>query len=94
MVKIEKTGKYNQLFNELCFVNPELKTEVDQKVRWFQNNPQDTRLRNHQLAGRLSGKWAFSVTGDIRIVYEWTGKNTARFLAIGVHQKVYKRKPG
>ncbi|MDO8570225.1 MAG: hypothetical protein Q7R97_01410 [Candidatus Daviesbacteria bacterium] len=72
--------------------NPELKKEVDKRIIWFQNNPQDTRLRNHLLIGRMSGKWSFSITGDIRIVYEWIGKTTVRFLAIGGHQKVYKRK--
>jgi len=39
----------------------------------------------------MKGKWAFSVTDDIRIVYEWLGKTTVRFLAIGRHSKVYKK---
>ncbi|MBI2086543.1 hypothetical protein HYT74_04330 [Candidatus Daviesbacteria bacterium] len=55
-------------------------------------NPQDTRLKNHSLTGRMIGKWAFSITGDIRIVYEWLGKTAVRFLAIGGHKKVYRRK--
>lgn len=92
MVKIEKTGKFNQLLDELYLKNPELKAETDQRTRWFQQNPQDTRLRNHLLTGRMVEKWAFSITDDIRIVYEWLGKTTVRFLAIGGHQKVYRRK--
>ncbi len=57
-----------------------------------QKNPNDTRLDNHQLTKRMEGKWAFSITDDIRIVYEWLGKNTARFLAIGGHSKIYSQK--
>ncbi len=37
----------------------------------------------------MKGKFAFSITGDMRIIYEWLGKNTVRFLAIGGHKKVY-----
>lgn len=92
MIKTERTGKFNQLLDELHLVNPELKAEINQRIRWFQQNPQDTRLRNHSLIGRMAKKWAFSITDDIRIVYEWVGKTTVRFLAIGGHQKVYKRK--
>ncbi len=39
----------------------------------------------------MKGKWAFSITDDIRIVYEWKTKNVVRFLAIGGHEKVYGR---
>jgi mRNA-degrading endonuclease YafQ of YafQ-DinJ toxin-antitoxin module len=55
-------------------------------------NPDDTRLDRHPLTKKMGGKWAFSITDDIRIVYEWLGKNTVRFLAIGKHRKVYFRK--
>lgn len=92
MLKVEKTGKFNQLLDELRLKNPELEAEIDQRIHWFQKNSQDTRLRNHQLTGRMEGKWAYSITDDIRIVYEWLGKTTVRFLAIGGHQKVYRKK--
>jgi len=91
MIKIERTGKFNQLLDELR-LDPELKEEIDQRIRWFQKNPHDTRLGNHKLTQRMLGKWAFSITDDIRIVYEWLGETTVRFLAIGGHKKVYRRK--
>lgn len=95
MLRVEKTGKFKQLLDELHLTNPELKTEIDQRIRWFQKNPQDTRLRNHYLTGRMAEMHAFSITGDIRIVYEWIGKTTVRFLAIGGHKRVYgKRQKG
>jgi len=37
----------------------------------------------------MRGKFSFSITGDVRIVYEWLGRNEVRFLAIGGHRKVY-----
>jgi len=58
----------------------------------LQHNPEDTRLRNHSLHKTMENKWAFSIRGDIRIVYVWIGKRTVRFLAIGGHEGVYTRK--
>lgn len=92
MIRVEKTGKFNQLLDEICFENPQLKLEVNQRIQWLKNNPDDTRLDNHALTKRMEGKWAFSITDDIRIVYEWLSKTTVRFLAIGGHGKAYKRK--
>ena len=68
---------------------PDLAETVDICVERFKRNPQDTRLDNHELTKKLLGRWAFSITDDIRIVYEWLRKNEVRFLAIGGHLQVY-----
>jgi mRNA-degrading endonuclease YafQ of YafQ-DinJ toxin-antitoxin module len=72
--------------------NSELEEEIIKRINWFRRRPDDERLENHALRKRMKGKWAFSITDDIRIVYEWKTKNVARFLAIGGHEKVYGRK--
>ena len=61
------------------------------QIKRFRRNPKDTRLKVHALKKRMRGKWAFSVTHDMRIVFEWLGKSTVRFLAIGKHGDVYRR---
>ncbi len=63
-----------------------------QREKLFMNKPNDSRLDNHALRKRMKGKFAFSITGDMRIIYEWLGKNTVRLLAIGGHKKVYSRR--
>lgn len=90
MIKIIKSGDYLSMFDEIN--NQELYILILQKIKIFVNKPDDTRLRNHKLRKRMKGKFAFSITGDVRIVYEWLGKNIVRFLAIGGHNKVYNRK--
>lgn len=92
MIKVKQVGKFRKLLDELYVEEPELKIEVNTRINWFQNNPEDSRLDNHALIKRMESKWAFSITDDIRIVYEWLGKTTVRFLAIGGHKKAYKRK--
>ena len=91
MIKIRYTGQYQKLHAKYIELIPDLRKEVDKRVIWFQKNPDDTRLDNHPLTKRLKGKWAFSITDDIRIVYEWKSKNLVRFLAIGPHTRVYKK---
>ncbi len=89
MLKIQRTGRFNQQLDELCFEDLELAMLVSNLIALFQKNPEDTRLDNHPLRKPMEGRWAFSVTDDIRIVYKWTNKTTARFLDIGPHTKVY-----
>jgi len=92
MVKIIFGNQHSNMLHKILHKQPGLKTMIDASVNRFKKNPNDSRLENHKLKKRLSGKLAFSVNGDIRIVYEWIGKNTARFLAIGGHAKVYSKR--
>lgn len=91
MAKINRTGTFDQMYLDLCKEFPDLEFTLTQKMTWFKKNPKDTRLDNHFLTKPMEGKWAFSLTDDLRIVYEWTNKTTAHFLAIGPHVKVYPK---
>lgn len=77
------------MFAELLVEDSGINTLVFKRIGIFERNPADTRLRNHKLHGKMTGRFAFSITDDIRIIYKPTGKNTVRFLAIGPHEKVY-----
>lgn len=93
MLKIKRRGDFSEMLNELISQDEILEQIINERIKWFQGNPQDTRLDNHPLIKPMVGQWAFSITDDIRIVYEWMSKTTVRFLAIGGHKIVYKRKP-
>lgn len=80
------------MFQDLTASNLQLLEEINWRIKLFAINSNDTRLGNHALIKKMKGKFAFSITGDIRIVYKWLGKNTVRFLAVGGHKKVYTRK--
>lgn len=55
----------------------------------FLRNPQDLTLKDHALKGLLNGKRAFSVTGDVRVIYRFIDKDTLILLRIGTHNQVY-----
>ncbi len=92
MPKGKTTGSFNKQYIKLILSQPELRETIDSKIKLFVNKPEDTRLRNHSLKRRLRGKWAFSITNDIRIIYEKRGNNQVRFLQIGTHKEVYTKK--
>lgn len=92
MIKISFFSSYEQDLLELFEKEPQLQNQIDISVDRFKENPHDTRLRTHALRKRLQGQYAFSVTNDIRIVFEWVGKTKVRFLAIGSHKNVYGKK--
>lgn len=92
MIKIHFSGKYHQSFKKILKEYLGIKSEINVSIKLFQNDPKDTRLQNHALRKVMKGKYAFSVTDDIRIVYTWVGKSTVRFLDIGTHKQVYRVK--
>lgn len=64
------------------------KTKV--RVGYFVNNPFHPLLQDHPLKGSREGLRAFSVTGDIRIIYRRVNNDTVEFLDIGTHNQVYR----
>ncbi|MBI3103398.1 hypothetical protein HYZ05_00490 [Candidatus Daviesbacteria bacterium] len=92
MVKVKQTGNYDKALENTVFENPDLDKEIEKRIIWFKKNPEDTRLDSHPLTKPMTGKWAFSITNGIRIIYKWTSKTTVRFLDIGHHTKVYAKK--
>jgi mRNA-degrading endonuclease YafQ of YafQ-DinJ toxin-antitoxin module len=88
-IEILYDGAYYSMLEEVLTGTPAIEEEIIVRTAWFSSNPDDTRIDNHPLHKSLEGQWAFSITDDVRIVYEWVGKTTVRFLAIGGHGIVY-----
>lgn len=90
-MKVRLSGEYQSCYVRLTQRDGEMVSLVETAINRFRNNPKDTRLEVHALGKRMKGKHAFSVTDDVRIVFEYLGKKTVRFLAIGTHEEVYGR---
>ena len=63
-------------------------------LRRFAVDPRDPLLRTHKLARDLAGYWAFSVDGDLRVLFRWDGDvaalvTVATLVTIGTHDEVY-----
>lgn len=60
-----------------------------ERVKVFARDHGNTTLRDHPLSGTKRHLRAFSVTGDIRIVYRLLQKGDVEFMDIGTHNQVY-----
>lgn len=87
-MKIESTHGFTKTFKKRFSHRPNVQKRFDERVRKFGENPQNPVLEDHALSGRLKGYRAFSITGDIRVIYYIHG-DTAYFVDIGTHNQVY-----
>ncbi|OGG19257.1 hypothetical protein A2721_00285 [Candidatus Gottesmanbacteria bacterium RIFCSPHIGHO2_01_FULL_47_48] len=65
-----------------------LDKKFKERLILFRKDPLDSILHNHKLAGDKSGFWAFSITGDVRVVYLKEGDDVLLY-DIGSHNQVY-----
>lgn len=68
--------------------NAKLNRKFEERVTLFINNPRSRLLNGHALQGSKLGLRAFSVTGDVRVVYKQY-EDTCVFLDVGSHNQVY-----
>lgn len=87
-MKVEFTHAFIKIFKKRFSGKKNIHNRFDERVRKFAENPQDVILSDHALTGKLSGNRAFSVSGDIRVVY-YVHENTAYLIDIGTHNQVY-----
>ncbi|MEO5358504.1 MAG: type II toxin-antitoxin system mRNA interferase toxin, RelE/StbE family [Nitrospirae bacterium YQR-1] len=67
---------------------PDLNDKIASVFDLLQENPFATSLKTHFLTGSLKGRYACSVTRDIRIIFELS-EDTVHLLNIGSHDEVY-----
>ena len=61
---------------------------LDERTLLFQENPNNPKLRNHPLTGKLKGYFAFSITRGKRVKYMWIEKDAVIFVDVGSHDDV------
>jgi addiction module RelE/StbE family toxin len=70
-----------------------LPTNVQEKAKerekLFRANPFDARLETHKLHGKYKNYWAFTITGQYRIMFTFSDNDRIDFVNIGTHE-IYK----
>ena len=69
--------------------NTNLEKRFKERLTLFLENPYHPALQNHKLTGKNISLRAFSITGNIRVVYTPLTETTALLLDIGTHNQVY-----
>ena len=67
----------------------ELFDELLEKIEALKNPENHLQLKVHKLHGRLTGCYGFSISYNIRVIFQYESKQEAVLLAIGDHD-IYK----
>lgn len=85
MINITIDPYFKKIYFKRIKGNKKLENRVSERIKLFQQDPNNYFLRNHQLIGKSKGLCSFSITGDIRIIYKWIDEDEVLFLDIGSH---------
>lgn len=79
---------FKKHFQQRIATNPNLRKRFEQRLHLFLTDPNNSRLRHHQLKGKKKDYYAFALTRDIRVVYTRVN-DTVYLYDIGTHAQVY-----
>lgn len=79
---------FKKSYKKRIFSNKDLVNKVQERLEKFKQDPTLPLLKDYSLTGDMKGFRAFSVTGDIRIVY-YIEDDTVRLYDIGTHNQIY-----
>jgi len=83
---IRFTSKFKKAYKKMPKM---VKLKAEKKEKIFRNDPFDSRLDNHKLHGKYKEDWAFTVTGQYRIMFTFATEEFVDFINIGTHE-IYK----
>ena len=87
-MQIKYHKEFSKNYQKRIGSNPKLVSKFQTKFKQFIDNQTSPGLKDHKLIGKLSSYRAFSVTGDIRVVYRIVN-NELWLYDIGTHPQVY-----
>lgn len=79
---------FKRSYKKRIFYDHNLRKKTDERIELFQQNQSSPLLKDHSLTGDMKGYRAFSVTGDVRIVY-YLKDDITWLYDIGTHNQVY-----
>ena len=87
-MRLELEKAFRKRANKLLKKNPPLKKAYEEVLLKLSINPFDPTLHTHSLSGELKGKYACSLTYDLRMTFI-VSDDTVHLLDIGTHDEVY-----
>lgn len=87
-MRLELEKAFRKRSKKLFKKNPLLQKACEQVLLKLSSDPFDPALHTHALAGGLKGKYACSLTYELRIIFKLY-PDTVHLLDIGTHDEVY-----
>jgi addiction module RelE/StbE family toxin len=89
LIKIRWDQGFKRTYRKKVKNDPDLRERFWGAMELFSRNPFHQKLRTHKLSGKLEGLWAFSVSYDCRVVFEFLNGDEVLLVDIGGHEEVY-----
>ncbi len=90
-MKIRFSQDFIKLLKKIKKTDKTLIVQVNKQLKLFQLQPQHPSLRTHKLTGKMKNRWSISLSKSLRMIYILLESDEAYFIAIGTHDKVYRR---
>lgn len=87
-MNIELHPHFKKSYKKRIVNKQKLVQKFTERVELFKQDSRNSILQDHALTGTKAGLRAFSVGGDMRVVYEKIGDQVV-FYDIGTHNQVY-----
>ncbi len=87
-MNIELHPVFKKKYKKRITNDTKLIKKTNERIKLFQQNPQNPILKDHQLKGSKNHYRSFSITGDVRIVYRKLEDKVILY-NIGSHPQVY-----
>jgi addiction module RelE/StbE family toxin len=88
MKPIIRSSKFEKSFKARISPNRNIKKRFEARLQLFTEGVRDYPIDDHALVGTMKDLRAFSIGGDLRVVYRETDKHF-EFLDVGSHNQVY-----
>ena len=89
MKPIKRDKTFEKHFKQRISPSEKLRTQFKERLALFVAGELGYPLHDHALTGKLASKRAFSVAGDIRVIYVEL-EDAIAFIDVGSHNQVYR----
>lgn len=88
-MKIRLYRGFKKVYKLRIAFDKKLIAQTGKRIALFKTDSDNPILKDHGLVGAKKGLRAFSITGDIRLVYLPVSKEEVILIDIGSHNQVY-----
>lgn len=89
-MKIAVGHKFEKNLKKRFSNNKQVEEKLSERLKLLISDPHNLELKNHKLQGEKKDYYAFSVTGDVRVIYKIDQTNKIiELYDIGTHNQAY-----
>ena len=89
MIEIQYSKKFKKNFCKRVPDGSAIDQKYNNRLNIFINDPNNKTIKNHKLTGKFKNYRAFSISGDVRVIYYQLSEEKVLFIDIGSHNQIY-----